>query len=82
MRPPDWLFYLAEELGAHEGPQTRMPGEIGKGAVCPPGERRRLTVLSGGFVTQGSKVLIEGFQWDAHSIMPALPGKQQLGIAS
>jgi hypothetical protein len=59
-----------------------MPYKIGKVAVCPWRERCRLTVLSVGFVTDGSKVLIEGFQWDTHSIMPALPGKQQLGIAS
>lgn len=83
LEAPDWLFCLAQGLGAcWEGQQTRMPFKLGKVSGCRWRERCRLTILSVGFITEGSKVLIEGLQGDTHSIMPAFPGKQQLGIVS
>lgn len=61
---------------------SRQEGLVSLEGCCPWRGRCKLTILFVGFVAEVSKVLIERFQWDAHHIMPALPGEQQLGIAS
>lgn len=33
-----------------------------------------LTILLVGLIAEGSEVLVQGFQWDARSVVPALPG--------
>lgn len=41
-----------------------------------------LTILLVGLIAEGSELLIQGFQWDAHGIVPALPGIEQQAIVS
>lgn len=41
-----------------------------------------LTIQLVGLIAEGSEVLVQGFQRDAHSVVPAFPGIEQQGIAS
>lgn len=39
-----------------------------------------LTILLVGLIAEGSEVLKQGFQWDAHGIVPALPDVEQQAV--
>lgn len=86
LRP--WVSLAVPTLAALSSSGTRGSGDsrqeclVSLEGCCPWRGRCKLTILFVGFVAEVSKVLVEGFQWDTHSIMPALPGEQQLGIAS
>lgn len=41
-----------------------------------------LTILLMSLIAEGSELLIQGFQRDAHSIVPALPGIEQQAVVS
>lgn len=46
------------------------------------GGQDMLTILLEGLIAESSEFLEQGFQWDAHGIVPALPDVQQQPVVS
>lgn len=68
--------------GSVDTQDERAPRKLGRVTPTQGVGWGMLTILLVGLVAEGSELLIQGFQWDAHGIVPALPGIEQQAVVS
>lgn len=68
--------------GSVDTQDERAPRKLGRVAPTQGAEWGMLTILLMSLIAEGSELLIQGFQRDAHGIVPALPGIEQQAVVS
>lgn len=68
--------------GSVDTQDERVPRKLGRVAPTQGAEWGMLTILLMSLIAEGSELLIQGFQRDAHGIVPALPGIEQQAVVS
>ena len=63
-----------------DGENTLQAGYASTHPTAGWGWGGMLTILLVGLIAEGSEFLKQGFQWDAHGIVPALPDVEQQAV--